>query len=706
MKPGRNEPCPCGSGKKYKKCCHDKFDAAPVFQTDQQPDKNFESKRTANSEELKPSEISQLVSLFNEGRYVEVENRTHLLLEQYPNSGFAWKVMGATLQSLGKDALPALQKATEFLPDDAEAYNNLGIALRDIGRFDDSVACYQRALMIKSNFAEAYNNLGVVLQDLRRLNDAVANCRQALKIKPDFAGAYLNLGNALQELGQLEEAVTSYRQALKIKPDYTEVYCNLGAALKNMGELLDAKACYRTAQKLGSNGAWVSEALMLPAIMGTRQDIMQSRADFERNLDQLIEKAVPLNDPLQDVRETNFYLAFHGLNDRDLQVKVAKYYEQACPSLLHIAPHCIKSKTEPQKKIRIGFLSKFLYNHSVSLCLSKIIEGLSLKAQFETILISNQSIDEKIYSDFVGQRVCLPNNLVLAREILAALELDILLYLDIGMDPLSYFLAFSRLAKVQCVLGGHPVTTGITNMDYFLSSGWMESSDADEHYSEKLVILSRPISYFSRPALPALLKSRSELGLPDDQHIYLCPMKLQKIHPDFDEAIFRILQIDANGVVVLIEDDKFSSWKTALVKRFKKTIPLEVQERILFLPWLKTPTDFISAVASADVILDSFHFGIGSTAMITFATGTPFVTRTGEFMRGRVGTGYCLMADLQECIAEDTETYAQKAVQIASNQILRDTIRAKILKNSHVMYENLQPVENLTDFFCSLTNSL
>ena len=288
---------------------------------------------------------------------------------------------------------------------------------------------------------------------------------------------------------------------------------------------------------------------------------------------------------------------------------------------------------------------------------------------------------------------------------IAEMELDILVYLDIGMEPLSYFLAFARLARAQCVLGGHPVTTGISNMDYFLSVDRTEPLDADAHYSEKLIRLPRPLVHFERPELPARLKTREELNLPTGRHIYMCPMKLQKLHPDFDEAIARILQLDDNGVVVLFEDDLRSWWKPALVRRFESTISAEHRKRILFLPWIMDPADFISAIAAADVLLDPFHFGIGSTVAMTSITGTPVVTRIGEFRRGRVGAYYCEMFDLAECIAEDTEGYARKAVEIASNQLLREKIRAKIFENSSALYEDLSPVEDLANFFYSITDS-
>ncbi|MBI3222553.1 MAG: SEC-C domain-containing protein [Nitrosomonadales bacterium] len=109
MAPGRNDPCSCGSGKKYKQCCMGKaaLSAAPGPM---------------------PAETAPLVALFNAGKHAEVENRALALLHRYPGSGTVWKILGAALQLQGKDALPALQKATELSPDNAEAHYNLAVA--------------------------------------------------------------------------------------------------------------------------------------------------------------------------------------------------------------------------------------------------------------------------------------------------------------------------------------------------------------------------------------------------------------------------------------------------------------------------------------------------------------------------------------------------------------------------------------------------
>ena len=154
MKPGRNDPCPCGSGKRYKKCCG--FEAPSAFKPAWQTAESAAPNRAVKSAVPTADEMSPVIALFNAGRFVELESRARLLVEQYPDSGFAWKVFGVSLQVQGKEALSALQKTTALLPDDAGAHCNLGNALRDLGQLDDAVASYRRALAINPDYADAH----------------------------------------------------------------------------------------------------------------------------------------------------------------------------------------------------------------------------------------------------------------------------------------------------------------------------------------------------------------------------------------------------------------------------------------------------------------------------------------------------------------------------------------------------------------------
>jgi tetratricopeptide (TPR) repeat protein len=195
-------------------------------------------------------EIRQLVALFNAGRHAELEARARECAARDPASGVVWKILGASLGVQGKPACSVLQRAAELLPQDAEAHNNLGNALRAGGQLGEALASCQRALRIRPEFPEAHNNLGNVLRDLGRFPEAAASYRQALAGRPEYADAYNNLGNVLIELGQLQEAAASYRRALEIRPRYAEAYSNLGDALLRLGRLEEAVASCREAVKI------------------------------------------------------------------------------------------------------------------------------------------------------------------------------------------------------------------------------------------------------------------------------------------------------------------------------------------------------------------------------------------------------------------------------------------------------------------------
>ncbi|MFA5372086.1 MAG: tetratricopeptide repeat protein, partial [Sideroxydans sp.] len=165
MKPGRNDPCPCGSGKKFKKCCQ--VNTAALHGSE---------RSTAPG----PAELNQLIALFNAGQYTELESRARSLLGRYPDSGLGWKILGAALQIQGKDSLAALHKAAELLPGDAVTHYNLGNILHERGRLNEAEVSYRRALRIVPDGADVHTNLGKTLQDMGRIGEAEASYRRAL----------------------------------------------------------------------------------------------------------------------------------------------------------------------------------------------------------------------------------------------------------------------------------------------------------------------------------------------------------------------------------------------------------------------------------------------------------------------------------------------------------------------------------------------
>ena len=237
MTPGRNDPCLCGSGKKYKKCC-----AQHAVEARGSDTQDITRTPAAAAPDLTP-----LFALLAAGRNPELERDALGLLARHKDFGMLWKLLGAALFNQGKDALAALETAAKLLSRDPESQTNLGNVLRARGRLDEAVSCHRRAIALKPDYAEAHNNLGSALRDSKRPDHAVASYRQAISIKPDFAMAHMNLGDTLLALGRLDEAARSYRRVLHFRPDSVEAHNNLGNALRDSGRLEEAAASYRCA---------------------------------------------------------------------------------------------------------------------------------------------------------------------------------------------------------------------------------------------------------------------------------------------------------------------------------------------------------------------------------------------------------------------------------------------------------------------------
>ena len=190
------------------------------------------------------NQINHLIELFEARRLEQAEALAMLLTQRFPKHPFAWKVLGAVLQQMGRleESLAPMQSASKLSPQDAEAHSNLGVALKQLGRLDESEASYRQAIAVKPNHAGAHSNLGGMLREVGRLDEAEASCRQAIAIKPEFAEAHSNLGNTLKELGRLDEAEASYRQSIAMKPDYAEAHSNL---LMLIGSMLFNHVRYR-----------------------------------------------------------------------------------------------------------------------------------------------------------------------------------------------------------------------------------------------------------------------------------------------------------------------------------------------------------------------------------------------------------------------------------------------------------------------------
>ena len=182
---GRNDPCPCGSGKRYK-ACHGALAGAAAAAPD-------------------PDAIAQAgLAAHREGRY--------------------------------DDADRAYRETLAIAPEHVVADHYLGVVEMHRGRLVEATARLERTLASRPSEPDFHVHLGLAYADADRLDEAIAVYRRALALAPDHAGAWSNLGLALQQLNRLDEAVDAYRAALKLAPDAAVVRWNLATARLARGE--------------------------------------------------------------------------------------------------------------------------------------------------------------------------------------------------------------------------------------------------------------------------------------------------------------------------------------------------------------------------------------------------------------------------------------------------------------------------------------
>ena len=187
--------------------------------------------KNSNTQEPSQDQLQSLISMYTNCQYQQAVNKGSQLLKQFPNSINIFNIIGAANHGLGKleKAVRSYRKALTIKPDYADAYYNMGNALKDQRKLEEAVEAYTKALIVKPNHAEAYNNMGTAIEECGKSEDAIEAYTKALAIKPEYVEAYYNMGIALQNQGKPEDAIEAYNKALSIKPDYAEAYRNLSS---------------------------------------------------------------------------------------------------------------------------------------------------------------------------------------------------------------------------------------------------------------------------------------------------------------------------------------------------------------------------------------------------------------------------------------------------------------------------------------------
>ena len=570
-----------------------------------------------------------------------------------------------------------------------------GTRHRQRGEWAAAASCLRQALQLRPTMPDVASNLGYVLHEQGRLAEAAAVYEEALRLFPQQAEIHLRYGNLLRDAPQRSaEAQAQYARALEIDPKNTYVHSNLAQLLSEEGSVdLAAEHFAKSIALHPVPGVQVAAAVMLPPIYRSMSDLADRRQRLIDNLAELHRQGVTI-DPTREIVPNLFYPVYQGRNDREIHREFARLYRPA-------APDPALPRRPRDGKIRVGLVSRFFCNHTIGRLHQGLVEKMNRDRFHVTVLSAVLASDAiaQSFQEHADNYLVIPEHIPAARRQIADLGLDILLYTDIGMSAFTFSLAYSRLAPVQCVTWGHPQTTGIPMIDYFLSGEHLETEDGDQAYTEKLVRLRGLQTYYHRPQLEEPARNRDHFHLPAAAHLYGCPQSLFKFHPEFDAVLAGILRGDPEGLLVLL-DGKYPRWNELLLERWRETMP-DVLDRVRFLPRLSRD-EFLHLNALCAVALDPLHFGGGITTFEALALGTPVVTLPSRFLRGRITFAQYQMMGLTDCIAGTPEEYIQRALRLGTDSAFRAATSRRILETCPVLFENIDNIRAIEEFFESV----
>lgn len=620
-------------------------------------------------------------------------------IKERPSNPIYQNNLGETYKRKGEPdrAMELFQKATTTDPSFAQGYFNQATIWKLKGDYAKTEEFYNKAVSTNPRYFQAYYNLGNLSQEIGNYKTAITHYEKCLAINPKHTQAHNNLATMFQHWDRHDEAQKHFEQAVEIDPDFIESLSNLAKIHDKQGNTDLTEKYYREIARINPNDTLTKFKIqtIAPVVFQSNKAITDYRSRVVGAVDAFENLPIDPKKVHTSAFETFSNLIYLGKDDLNLKLKIASLYENSIPKIP-------TRKVNP--KPHIGFVVTRGHEGVFIKCMRGIINHIPTSKYDVSIVCSlpnGQKILEPVIDNPEVSFLNLHDHLDVSSQAILNAKFDVLHYWEIGTDSTNYLLPFMRLAPVQCTSWGWPTTSGIKNVDYFISSNHLETEGSDNHYSEQLVRLESLPTYYYKPPVPENPKPLKDYGLDSSKNYYLCQQNLRKVHPDFDQLVDGIVDKDSNGVVLFI-NDKLESITQGLKDRLNKTV--KNADRVSFLERMPEE-DYLGLLKQVNVAIDTLHYGGGAnTCYDAFACGTPLITLKGEFHRSRFGYAAYKQMGYDECIVESIEQYVDRAVGIGVNPKQRDEISISIKNASEILFEDQKAVEELLAFFDSALN--
>ncbi len=620
------------------------------------------------------------------------------------------------LEQLSGRGIPALKRVL------ARALNRRGARRLRAGEMRSAGEDLRRALANWPELAEAWFNLALLERALGRRREALEACREALRLAPDDAEARL----LAAELEQEPTAALAHLQTLAqaLPPPLLSSALRLGATLATRqpaapradallqrlveadpecaeeqgkalaldGELPAARilfahaAARRTARGACPLPAVLQSELALGAVPLDRAELTAWRQGFAEGLDRLTARLAQGElhaERVDQLRCAPFLLGYHGEDDRELLGRLGDLLAALAAPLTPPRP------SGGRRRRRLALVSSFFRDCTVGHYFASWPPALA-EAGFEVSLIQlgprRDAMTERLAQSadhFLFHEGTLDD---LAQR-LADGGFDLLLYPELGMDERIFALAALRLAPTQLCAWGHPMTSGLPTIDGFLSVAAMEPADGAQYYREPLVCLPGLGTAYPRPPPPERL-DRQALGLPGDAVLVFYPHSPFKIHPDDDELIAALAADQPQLRFVLFEGER-PAFRARLERRIGAAFArrgVEAADRLIWLPLMPRPR-YLAVAACCDFLLDCRRWSGGNTTLDALSVGLPVLTCEGRFMRARQSAAMLALIGAEDLVAKDEDALLTLARRFTADAELRAAWRRQLAADAGALYE-------------------
>lgn len=657
---GRNDQCPCGSGRKYKQCC---------WAVKTPGAGGADSAR-------KSAELLQAASLhYRAGRFAEAESLCRNLLGSVPGHHEAHYLLALIAYQAGANdqVVEHVSQVISLAPDFAEAHNLLGNAYLSLEKYSAAVNSYQNALSLRPGYTAAHFNLANSFMAQGAWDDAVTSYQEALNSAGEESAPFQalicwSLGAAFHAQGEARSAVEIYQRAIALKPDYSAAYNNLGNVHVELGDISEAMTCFKRALLLQPDNMEACNNLANLQMLLGRQE--EGIATYQKALALRSEHAGLHSNYLMSIHYSDHYA-------QPFLVDAHRAFAEKIEAPLRPLRPVYAAGRDPERCLKVGFVSGDLCTHPVAFFLEGLLANLNRNV-LDVVLYYNHTLIDDVTRRLQGLGYPWRSLAGVADDVAAEMVredgIDLLIDLS-GHTHLNRLLLFARKpAPVQVTWLGYFDTTGLQAIDYILGDAHMLPVTEEDHHTERPWRLPESYLCFTPPRtaveiedLPALRNHFITFGSFNN---------LVKLNDSVVALWARILlAVPHSRLFLKAKPFRDAAVRERMVQRFAAAGI--AAERLILEGW-GSAADHYSAHNSVDIALDPFPFPGVTTSVDALWMGVPVLHLRGDRFIAHAGESILINAGLPEWIAEDRDDYLRLALQMAGDVQYLAALRKKL----------------------------